>query len=330
MNLNKNINIQFIMQELTESDYFYNDDLKEFERLNVTTENIYELDGFEILIILKDGRNLTDLDDVENLGDIIFISEDLSKKSDLSYHFCDVIFSDISSDFINLKAIVVKNLSDKVMSLECMFSKLNSLTTISGLDSWDTGNVKNMRAMFSSCTKLSTINGLDSLDVGNVEDMSSMFYGLESLTSLAGLELWDVGNVENMQYMFKKCINLEDISPIMNWNIGDECRFDSMFEDSNIFVKMEFYSNWQRLLEDSFNDIFHFSSENIQNDFKCEKCGHFNLIYDNESSSLICRNCGNVIRRYLKNCPDCGSSDLVFDYFSMDLACGRCGLIIGK
>ena len=38
--------------------------LKEFEELNTTTDSIYDLGDYEVLIILKDGTNLTSWDDV--------------------------------------------------------------------------------------------------------------------------------------------------------------------------------------------------------------------------------------------------------------------------
>ena len=40
--------------------------LREFELLNTVSESIYELNGLRVLIILKDGSNLTSWDDVEN------------------------------------------------------------------------------------------------------------------------------------------------------------------------------------------------------------------------------------------------------------------------
>ena len=49
--------------------------LNDFEHLNTTTQSIYELGDFNVLIILTDGTNLTNWDDVENPEDIAYISE---------------------------------------------------------------------------------------------------------------------------------------------------------------------------------------------------------------------------------------------------------------
>ena len=53
---------------------------KEFEQLNTTTSSIYDLGDLEVLIILKDGTNLTSWMDVEDKNDVLYVSEDLSKK----------------------------------------------------------------------------------------------------------------------------------------------------------------------------------------------------------------------------------------------------------
>ena len=61
--------------------------LYDFEHLNTTTESIYELGNFNLLIVLKDGKNLTNWKDVENREDIIFISEDLFGQTQLEARY---------------------------------------------------------------------------------------------------------------------------------------------------------------------------------------------------------------------------------------------------
>ena len=47
--------------------------LEEFEKLNTTTESIYELEDNDVLIILEDGTNLTEWNDVNDVNDIIYV-----------------------------------------------------------------------------------------------------------------------------------------------------------------------------------------------------------------------------------------------------------------
>ncbi len=285
-------------------DFFYNEDLADFENLNTTTKSIYELDGIDCLIILKNGENLTDFSEVKDLADIVYISLDLSQKEDLSNYFFYKKFSFSRyghNQLKNVKAIVALNVKSNVTSLKCMFYDLKSLKTVSGLDSWDTSNISDLSGMFAYCTNLETVNGLES---------------------------FDVENVKNMQYMFKRCEKIKDIGSIKDWKINEECEFEKMFENCSVFVKMEFYSNWHNQLENSFDDIFTDFSPYIDlNKFKCRNCGQFNVIYDKKSSKLLCRNCGHVILEYDSVCRDCSGSNLEFDYGIMGLVCSDCALI---
>lgn len=285
-------------------DFFYNEDLVDFEKLNTTTKSIYELGDTNCLIILKNGENLTDFSEVKDLTDIIYISQDLSGENDLSSYFFHkkFSFSRYGDNLLkNVKVIVALNVQSSVTSLKFMFYDLKSLKTVSGLDSWDTSNISDLSGMFAYCTNLETVNGLES---------------------------FDVGNVKNMQYMFKRCEKIKNIGVIKDWKINDECEFEKMFEGCSVFVKMEFYSNWQDQLENSFDDIFtEFSPYFDLNGFKCRNCGQFNVIYDKKSSKLLCRNCGHVIREYSPVCSDCSGSNLEFDYGIMGLVCSDCALI---
>ena len=86
--------------------------LKEFEKLNTTTESIYDLGDLKVLIILKDGTNLTDWKDVENKKDIIYVSEDLTNHTCLKENY---------KGLKSLKAIVTSDLPDKITELNSMF-----------------------------------------------------------------------------------------------------------------------------------------------------------------------------------------------------------------
>ncbi|MDF7664476.1 BspA family leucine-rich repeat surface protein [Bifidobacterium sp. ESL0763] len=115
-----------------------------------------------------------------------------------------------------------------------LFSSMNRLTSIEGLDKVDTSNVTNMRemfegvglaeldlshfdtnhvtdmsSMFQSCENLAELD-LSSLDTSNVTDMSSMFWGCGSLTKL-DLSSLDTSNVTDMSWMCRSCYNLVSV-----------------------------------------------------------------------------------------------------------------------
>lgn len=202
--------------------------LKQFEKMNTTTKSIYDLEDFKVLIILKDGTNLTSWEDVEwkedNYGrcddTILYISEDLSDFRDLSERYKKLEY---------LKAFVACGVSDKLRDLSGMFENCESLVDISGLDTWDVSNVENMSCMFKECYKLENINSLASWDVSNVKYMTDMFYRCYRLTDLSPLKDWNVSNLKSMEGMFYLCSHLSDLSPLSGWDVASVETMEGLF-----------------------------------------------------------------------------------------------------
>jgi hypothetical protein len=77
--------------------------LREFEMLNTTTQSIFELNDLNVLIILKDGSNLTSWDYVDDKDDIVYITEDLFGQTNLANRYAGLT---------SLKAIIVFGFGD--------------------------------------------------------------------------------------------------------------------------------------------------------------------------------------------------------------------------
>ena len=94
------------------------------------------------------------------------------------------------------------------------FAGLSSLTSINGLEYFNTDQMVNMNSMFRNCSALTSID-LSHFDTQNVTNMYCMFIGCSGLTSL-DLSHFDTGNVTNMGYMFYNCSNLTtlDVTPL--------------------------------------------------------------------------------------------------------------------
>ena len=88
-----------------------------------------------------------------------------------------------------------------------MFSNCANLTTISGMENFDTSRVTNMSGMFEFCENLTNLD-LSYFDTSNVIDMSRMFTSCEGLTTL-DLSSFNTSKVTDMNYMFTDCYNLE-------------------------------------------------------------------------------------------------------------------------
>ena len=172
--------------------------LEEFEKLNKTT-NIYDLGDLEVLIILKDGTNLTSWDDVRKKKDVMYVSEDLSNYTVLDNKY---------ENFKSLKAIVA-SVNNKVTSMRGMFMDCHSLKDISSLSTCDVSNVTNFSWMFRGCSGLADLSALSDWDVSSVTAMEFMFNGCRGLVDCSGLDSWDVSNVKNMKNMFLHCNSLK-------------------------------------------------------------------------------------------------------------------------
>ena len=209
--------------------------LREFNDLNNTTDSIFDLEDNDVVIILNDGTNLTNWDDVSNTEEIIYLIENLSDYTDLS---------DKYKNFKSLKAISASGVTDKVTTLKNMFYGCSSLICMFGLEDWDVSNVNRMDDMFDDCSSLVDLSPLNDWDVSNVSNMKAMFWGCRDLVDLSPLMDWDVSNTDNMWSMFSNCDNLADLSPLKYWNISNVTTMRAMFANCGSLVDLSPLKKW--------------------------------------------------------------------------------------
>ena len=227
----------------------------EFEKLNTTTESIYELNGLDVLIILKDGTNLTSWNDVtwqyDDKGkfnnDIIFISEDLSYEEDLTEKYAGLI---------QLKAIQLFGISNKVKSMKNMFDDCFSLVDIYSLNNLDVSNIGDMEGLFKNCYSLKNIQALLNWNTCNVKNMNGMFNNCNSLVTVSALKKWDTSKVESMCDMFKNCKSLSDISSLGQWNVSNVKDMGYMFDNCKSITNVSSLKNWDTSKVESMELMF--------------------------------------------------------------------------
>lgn len=216
-------------------------DLYDFEHLNTTTESIYELREFNVLIILTNGTNLTNWKDVENREDILFISEDLFGETSIEGRY---------KDLVNLKAVVTFGVGN-IASTKEMFSGCESLVEIAALDKWDVSLVTDTSNMFDGCSSLEDISALENWNMSNVIDMSCMFRGCSSLEEVSALKDWDVSHVDDMHYLFADCVRLKDISALKDWDVSNVRDAACLFEFCTSLEDISALKKWN--LVNAFN-----------------------------------------------------------------------------
>ena len=89
------------------------------------------------------------------------------------------------------------------------FDYCHNLTTIEGIEYFNTENVTNMRYMFCDCRSLKSLD-LTNFNTENVTDMYYMFHNCTSLESL-DLTNFNTAKVTNMKGMFSSCYALKTI-----------------------------------------------------------------------------------------------------------------------
>ena len=94
-------------------------------------------------------------------------------------------------------------------SCDHWFDYCPNLTTIEGIEYFNTENVTNMRYMFGDCRSLKSLD-LTNFNTENVADMYYMFHNCRSLESL-DLTNFNTAKVTNMKGMFSSCYALKTI-----------------------------------------------------------------------------------------------------------------------
>lgn len=96
--------------------------------------------------------------------------------------------------------------------------------SFSGIENWDTSNVRNMSCMFAGCKNFN--QDLSAWDVSKVNNMSNMFNGCSNFNQ--PLNAWDVSNVTDMSSMFVGCESFKE--NLNSWKLPRNYEFNEMFE----------------------------------------------------------------------------------------------------
>ena len=203
-------------------------------------------------------------------------------------------------------------------NLEEMFVNCHSLTTIIGIDEWDTSNVMRMTDMFKGCESLESLD-LSSFNTESVENMERMFKDCHNLREL-NLSSFNTERVDNMNEMFNCCCEgLEslDLSNFNTENVRDmtrmfaDCRrlreLNIGFNTTNVEEMREMFQGCESL---ESLDLSSFNTENVRNMERmfanCNKLRYLNLSNFNtdntENINEMFGGCHDLIELRLDNC----------------------------
>ena len=140
--------------------------------------------------------------------------------------FCDMI------NLTTITGIEYFNTS-RVTSMMLLFSNCKKLTSID-VSGFNTSRVTNMAAMFNGCSDLTSLD-LSSFNTTKVTYMSSMFYGCSGLMSL-DLSNFNTAKVTNMGNMFDGCSGLTTIYVDDGWSTAAVTSSTNMFRNCSNLV----------------------------------------------------------------------------------------------
>jgi surface protein len=109
------------------------------------------------------------------------------------------------------------------------FQECSNLTTIGG--TFDLTGTTNMGVMFNGCTSLTSVNGIEAWDTSAVTNMYSMFQGATSFNG--NISSWDVSSVTEMGGMFINATTFNQ--PLNSWDVSSVTGMNSMFYNATAF-----------------------------------------------------------------------------------------------
>ena len=141
----------------------------------------------------------------------------------------------------------------KLTNTATMFSGMEKLATIDGIEYLNTENVTDMSAMFSGCQSLDSLN-VSNFDTQKVEDMSSMFSGCQKLDSI-DVTKFNTENVIKMSSMFSGCQNLDTLD-ISNFDTKNVTKMDAMFSVCQALTTIYVGNDWNIESVDNSEEMF--------------------------------------------------------------------------
>lgn len=145
------------------------------------------------------------------------------------------------STFANIKTIKYESVdTSKVTSANAAFRGMAALSSITGLDNWDTSSITDIRNIFRDCSALTRLD-LSKWDTSNITDIGCAFYGCTSLNSL-NVDSWVTDKVTTIDCIFYNCSKLLSIG-VSNWNTSKVTNMNQAFNGCSALSALDI-SKW--------------------------------------------------------------------------------------
>lgn len=192
-------------------------------------------------------------------------------------------------------------------------TRFSSLTTVTGMELFDTSRVPDMRQMFSYCNNLTSLD-LSNWNTANVTYMGYMFYSCRNLTSL-DCSNWNTANVTSMDTMFGTCKGLTSLD-VSNFDTSKVTDMHNMFNSCEGLTSL---------------DLSNFNTSNVTDmSGMFNRCSKLTTIYASDrwstanvtSSSSMFKSCSSLVGAisYDSNKVDATYANYTTGYFTYKAA----------
>ena len=148
-------------------------------------------------------------------------------------------------------------------SLASLFTAANGYTALSRFNGagFDLTNVTSLASMFDGVSTLTQVTAVDHWTTGNVTSMAFMFRGCKNLESISTMRAnattgaWDVSKVTTFESMFENCERLGDLTAFADWNVHGAVNLANMFKNAKGTTDLD-VSGWDTTGASSRADMF--------------------------------------------------------------------------
>ena len=107
------------------------------------------------------------------------------------------------------------------------------LTSLHGLENFNTANLLTMRYCFKENVKLTSLDGLENWDVSACTDFREAFYGLAWLEDISALADWDTSSAELLDQMFYFTASILNVTDFADWDFSNVTSMGGMLAGWN-------------------------------------------------------------------------------------------------
>lgn len=118
---------------------------------------------------------------------------------------------------------------NKKLNVYGMFSGVESLIEISGLENINISETKSFCGLFCRCKNLTRISDISTWNCSNVEVFGSLFSEYSQLSEIPDISGWNTSKITDFSYLFYNCSNLNSLPDLSGWDFSKANNTRRMF-----------------------------------------------------------------------------------------------------